>query len=274
MFICYNTTEYFTNYQVFINNFGDFILNPEFERLEHIATEYFDGFSGLGKKMQKKSTSFYFYKKSQFGNKFLKDLEDIGINPEYIRRGQTPMFLNTFNLDRKAKEKYLMLGNKTTNEPETQYDTPRNRLLSNEETTEILQYLSSMPLYKEIAYANTGTILADLSQFKIGDVIEKTTMIVGDPKNFGAVEVSGNSMVEFHIMQGSRVIFNKALQPKNGNIVVVIINGNLMVKQLIIKNGEFEFHSGDGGATKPIVGCPDDICQIIGVVTDMSYKFI
>ena len=202
-------------------------------------------------------------------------MEDVGINPEYVRSGQTPMFLNTFNLDQKAKEKYLKLGMSQSNvvkeDPEKYLP---HKLLSKEETAEILNYLASIPLYKEIAYANTGTILADLNQFKIGDVIEKTTMRVNDPANLGAVEISGNSMKEYNITEGCRVIFNKSIQPKNGSIVVVIINGHLMVKQLVIKNGEFEFHSADGGVTPPIVGCPDDICKIIGVVTDLNYKFI
>lgn len=250
-------------------------MKADFERLKELANDYFGGFAGLCKKIDKPRSFFYKYQKDiSIGKKVLNDLEEIGINPEYIRIGQTPMFLNTYNLDPKAKEKYLKLGLKSKNENETQSETPRNTLLTEEETNEILKHLSSMPLYKEIAYANTGTILADLNQFKIGEVIEKTTMIVGDPKNFGAVEISGDSMREFHIVQGTRVIFNKALQPKNGNIVVVIINGCLMVKQLIIKNGEYEFHSGDGGATKPIVCNIDDNCQIIGVVTDSTFKFI
>lgn len=250
-------------------------MSEEFERLEHIAKEYFGGFSGLAKKLNKQRGSFYFYKNNPFGRKYLNDLEEIGINPEYIRIGQTPMFLNTFNLDQKAKEKYLKLGMASSNvvREDAEKYLP-HKLLSKEETAEILNYLASIPLYKEIAYANTGTILADLNQFKIGDVIEKTTMRVNDPASLGAVEISGNSMREYNITEGCRVIFNKSLQPKNGSIVVVIINGHLMVKQLIIKNGEYEFHSGDGGVTPPIVGCPDDICKIIGVVTDLNYKFI
>ncbi|MCB0743800.1 MAG: hypothetical protein KDC67_07850, partial [Ignavibacteriae bacterium] len=88
-----------------------------------------------------------------------------------------------------------------------------HKLLTKEETAEILNYLASIPLYKEVAYANTGTIISDLNQFKIGDVIEKTTMRINDPSNLGAVEISGNSMREFNITEGCRVIFNKALEP-------------------------------------------------------------
>lgn len=246
-------------------------MNIEFERLEDIATTYFGGFKGLAKKMNKKRTSFYFYQNSRFGNKFLQDLEDFGINPEYIRKGQPPMFLNTVNLDNEAREKYLLLRNKDmkVSEPNPEYS-----LLNKEDTKKLINRLIKIPLYREIAYANTGTIIPDIQQFQVGETIEKNPVLGGDPEQIGAVEVSGNSMKDFGIITNSRVIFNKAIVPRHKDVVVVIINGHLMVKQLIInKNGEYEFHSGDGGFTPPIVGCPDDICKIIGVVTDTIIKF-
>jgi len=259
-------------------------LKAEFERLKEIANDYFGGFSGLCKKIDKPRSFFYKYQSEiSIGRKVLSDLENIGINPEYISNGQTPMFLNTFNLDIKAKEKYLKLGMKekdyinnaneipSTNEPQSDYGDVKR--VDPKELAKTMEFLTSMPLYKQLAYANTSTIIPDINQFQVGEVIEQTSMRVRNPLDFGAIDVSGNSMKEFNIADGSRVIFNKALQPKNGSIVVVIIFGNLMVKQLIIKNGKYEFHSGDG-TTKPITECMDDDCLIIGVVTDVHYKFI
>lgn len=247
-------------------------MNNSFERLEHIAVEYFGGFSALGKILNKPRSVFYSYKKKgKFGRRFLDDLEKIGINPEYIRIGQKPMFLNTSSLDKNAKEKYLNLSEKIReiNEPTEEY-----KFLDSTATKDLVDRLIRIPLYKEIAYANTGTIIPDIQQFRIGETIELNPVLGGKPEHVGAVEVTGDSMSGYGIVSGSKVLFNKAIEPKNNNIVVVIINGQLMVKKLVINNGEYEFHSGDDGVTPPIVGCPDDICKIIGVVTDTLIKFI
>lgn len=248
-------------------------MNQQFKRLERIANDYFGGFSALAKKMNKKRTAFYAYKESEFGSKFLKGFEEIGINPEFIRSGRTPMFLNLTSLEDKYKEKYLDYQNtEVAKEPETDYSNAK--MLPSEKALKTLEFFATIPLYKQIAYANQGTVIPDIDQFHVGEVTERLPIKTNNPENFGAIEITGDSMSGFGIVSGSTVIFNTEIELKSGQIVVLILNGHLMVKQLIIKDGEYEFHSNDNGKTKPIVGCPDDVCKVIGVVTDVHHKFI
>lgn len=253
-------------------------MNKEFERLEKLATEYFGGFSALGKILGKGRQSFYSYKNRKgFGRRFLDDLESIGINPAYITDGRKPMFLNLTSLEDEYKEKYLNLNSEdsdtqTVREVDEEYSNAK--LLPTDKALKTLEFFATIPLYKQIAYANQGTVIPDIDQFHVGEVTERLPIKTNNPENFGAIEINGDSMIGFGIVSGSTVIFNKEIELKSGQIVVLILNGHLMVKQLIIKDGEYEFHSGDNGVSKPIVGCSDDVCKIIGVVTDVHHKFI
>lgn len=252
-------------------------MKAEFERVKSIANEYFGGFAGLTKKINRPRSFFYKYQKEvSIGNKILMELESIGINPKYISDGQKPIFLNLSHLEDKFKDKYLRLESpQGQSSSASSYDDPGNaRLLHSEEALKKLEFFATIPLYKQIAYANQGTIIPDIDQFHIGEITERLPIKTNNPKNFGAVEITGDSMIGFGIISGSTVIFNTEIELKSGQIVVLILNGHLMVKQLIIKDGEYEFHSGDNGKTKPIVGCPDDVCKVIGVVTDVHHKFI
>lgn len=253
-------------------------MKAEFDRIKSVANEYFGGFSGLTKKINRPRSFFYKYQgEVSIGNKVLMDLEAIGINPKYISEGQKPIFLNLSHLEDKFKEKYLRLDSdnqksKSVREVDEEYSNAK--MLPTEKALKTLEFFATIPLYKQIAYANQGTVIPDIDQFHVGEVTERLPIKTNNPKNFGAIEITGDSMSGFGIVSGSTVIFNTEIELKSGQIVVLILNGHLMVKQLIINNGEYEFHSNDNGKTKPIVGCPDDVCKVIGVVTDVHHKFI
>ncbi len=56
-------------------------------------------------------------------------------------------------------------------------------------------------------------------------------------------EVRGNSMLNANITNESRLIVKKTSEAKNGNIVIVTLNGDMLVKRYIRKNGKVIFHS-------------------------------
>jgi hypothetical protein len=65
----------------------------EYDRLEQIATEYWGTLGKLAVQMGKSHAFFYTYKgKSKFGRKILQELENVGINTEYIKTGNGNLF--------------------------------------------------------------------------------------------------------------------------------------------------------------------------------------
>lgn len=52
------------------------------------------------------------------------------------------------------------------------------------------------------------------------------------------VRVSGESMIEAGIHNGDLLVVDRSLEPKNGKVVIAVINGELTVKRLKIKNGK------------------------------------
>ena len=173
----------------------------------------------------------------------IQKLRQLGLNPEWYRDGIGSMELA------EVKE----IGTKDV----------RN----------FLNFVATIPLYSQLAYASTSTIIPTIEEFEIGTITENVGMKVNNPKSFGAVQVSGNSMVNFGIVNGSKVVFNRDLQPKDSNIIVAILNGNLLIKQYVEKKGKIELHSADG-FTIPITENMDDDCKIIGVVTSIIQQLI
>ena len=66
----------------------------EFNRLEEVANKYFGSLTGIAVLLSFKKQTLYTYKKrGKFGRQMLDKLKSIGINPEYITKGEGPMLL-------------------------------------------------------------------------------------------------------------------------------------------------------------------------------------
>lgn len=140
------------------------------------------------------------------------------------------------------------------------------------EVLKFKDFFAKVKLYNQVAYANTSTVVPNLEDFEDG-TINTMTGVKDEAENFGAIRVSGNSMVNYGMLDGTIVVFNKELKPKNGNFVVALLNGNLLVKHYINNDGKIELHSADG-QTLPITENLDDNCKIVGVVTYYYNKTI
>lgn len=87
----------------------------EYDRLEQIATDYWGTLGKLAVYMGKSHAFFYTYKgKSKFGRKILQELENVGINTEYIETGNGSVFANNEAGSKIAKEK-----NPVTSQPKS-----------------------------------------------------------------------------------------------------------------------------------------------------------
>lgn len=81
---------------------------------------------------------------------------------------------------------------------------------------------------------------------------------------------SGHSMVEYGIHDGDLLVVNRALEPKDGDIVLAALDGEMLVKKLAVRgtNGSRKVWlvSGDSAAYPPIEVCEGHELVVQGVV--------
>ncbi|HMN47620.1 MAG TPA: transcriptional repressor LexA [Ignavibacteriaceae bacterium] len=102
------------------------------------------------------------------------------------------------------------------------------------------------PVLGEVAAGNPLTIYPDAI-----DTVELPT-IAKMPKDSFLLKVKGDSLKDAYIFSGDIVIVNPNLEPKNGQIVVAILDDAAVVKRFYKKRNEIELVS-ENPDYKPIV---------------------
>lgn len=102
------------------------------------------------------------------------------------------------------------------------------------------------PVLGEVAAGNPLTIYPDAI-----DTIELPT-IARMPKDSFLLKVKGDSLKDAYIFSGDIIIVNPNLEPKNGQIVVAILDDAAVVKRFYKKKNEIELVS-ENPEYKPII---------------------
>lgn len=99
------------------------------------------------------------------------------------------------------------------------------------------------------------------------DVLDINQRVVRNPVATFFVEAdTGTSMVEFGIFPGDTLVVDRSLTARHGDIVMVNWEGGFTVKQLRLRAGRFELHSGNPNHAPILV--PEDVeLDVWGVVT-------
>lgn len=99
------------------------------------------------------------------------------------------------------------------------------------------------------------------------DVLDLNQRVVRNPVATFYVEAdTGTSMVDFGIFPGDTLVVDRSITARPGDIVMVNWEGGFTVKQLRLRAGRYELHSGNP-ANAPIV-VPEDVeLDVWGVVT-------
>lgn len=85
------------------------------------------------------------------------------------------------------------------------------------------------------------------------------------------VRVSGESMIEAGIHNGDLLVVDRSLEPKDGKVVIAVINGELTVKRLNIKNGKTQLFPEN--KNYPTIEINEDMSfSIWGVVTSVIHE--
>lgn len=116
------------------------------------------------------------------------------------------------------------------------------------------------PVLGEVAAGNPLTIYPDAI-----DTIELPT-IARMPKDSFLLRVKGDSLKDAFIFSGDIIIVNPNLEPKNGQIVVAVLDDAAVVKRFYKKRNEVELVSENPEYKPIVVGKNYPRFKVIGVV--------
>ena len=85
------------------------------------------------------------------------------------------------------------------------------------------------------------------------------------------VRVQGASMQDAHIHSGDILIVDRALEPKDGQIVIAVVNGEFTVKRLQVR-GDVLFLVAENPKYPPLKIDDPDTFQVWGSVTYVIHK--
>lgn len=116
------------------------------------------------------------------------------------------------------------------------------------------------PVLGEVAAGNPLTIYPDAI-----DTIELPT-IARMPKDSFLLRVKGDSLKDAYIFSGDIVIVNPNLEPKNGQIVVAILDDAAVVKRFYKKKNEIELISENPDYEPIMIDRKYPLFKIVGIV--------
>ena len=84
--------------------------------------------------------------------------------------------------------------------------------------------------------------------------------------------VEGDSMRGAGILDGDKVLVDRAVEPKDGHIVVAVVNGAYLLRRLHCRGKTIELHADHPGYA-PMRVKADEECQIWGVVAGVVRRY-
>ena len=105
------------------------------------------------------------------------------------------------------------------------------------------------------------------------DIDLNVHLIKNVPATF-IIRVQGKSMVDVGINDGDILVVDRSIEPKNRDIVIAILEGNLTVKRLLFKTNGSVVLKSENTAYKDIKIPESTDLEIWGVVTSAIRQFI
>lgn len=88
------------------------------------------------------------------------------------------------------------------------------------------------------------------------------------------VQATGDSMIDAGIQEGDILMIDRSLEPKSGDIVLAVINGEFTVKRLKIVDGAAELHPENRAANYPVIRPGEfDGFEIEGVLVGSGRRY-
>lgn len=105
----------------------------------------------------------------------------------------------------------------------------------------------------------------------IETALDLNTYLIRNPAATFMVRVSGDSMTGAGISDGDVLVVDRSEQPAHGKIVVAVLDGELTVKRLVMKNGQTQL-APENPCYQPIAVAEGQDLHVWGVVTGVVRK--
>ncbi|ACU88303.1 LexA family protein [Desulfomicrobium baculatum] len=105
----------------------------------------------------------------------------------------------------------------------------------------------------------------------IETALDLNTYLIRNPAATFMVRVSGDSMTGAGISDGDVLVVDRSEQPAHGKIVVAVLDGELTVKRLVMKNGQ-TLLAPENPCYQPITVTEGQDLHVWGVVTGVVRK--
>ncbi len=129
-------------------------------------------------------------------------------------------------------------------------------------------YRTTAPLYASQPAAGFPAPADDL----VEKALDINDLVVQNPASTFFVRVRGDSMEGAGIFSGDVLVVDKAVEARDGKIVVAAVYGEMVVKRLRNTAGQFTLYS-ENDSYEPIVVSDNEDCFIWGVVVGSVRQF-
>lgn len=146
------------------------------------------------------------------------------------------------------------------------FNSSGNAVRAAEIFTPTVSTACALPLFMEPVSAGFPSPAGDYMEGKL----DLNRHLIRHPAATFFVRVTGDSMIGAGIHSGDLLIVDRALEPADGKVVVVALDGELTVKRLYLRNGTVELHP-ENERYAPIAIAPEHQFEIWGVVTNVIH---
>lgn len=119
-----------------------------------------------------------------------------------------------------------------------------------------------LPLFSAAVPAGFPSPAADYVERKL----DLNTLLIKHPDSTFYIRVSGNSMNDAGIFSGDLLIIDRSIEPRDGHVILAVLDGEFTVKRLKRKNGRITLLP-ENPAYEPIEVSACQSFEIWGVVT-------
>lgn len=123
-----------------------------------------------------------------------------------------------------------------------------------------------LPIFFESVSAGMPSQTGDFIEAKM----DLNDFKIKNPSSTFFVKVSGNSMINAGIYDKDMLIVDRSVEPKDGKVVIAVLDGDLTVKRLKINNGKI-FLIAENPEYQPIEVGNESRFEIWGVVTSVIH---
>ena len=127
----------------------------------------------------------------------------------------------------------------------------------------------NLPMFLESVSAGFPSPADDYMESKL----DLNDLLIKNPAATFFVRVTGDSMINSAIYSGDILVVDRSIDPKEGSIVIAVINGELTVKRLVYKD-TFIYLVPENKFYQPIKITEDMNFEVWGVVRSVIHSVI